>query len=98
MADCLQPPTKFTSFVLGRDKDGNYVIDQNAYSRNLECIPPDASFQQPSVIAHETDLVNKLAPDFLFEISQMAQVTEEICNEQINAVLRRIDRGIKYTV
>lgn len=42
MKECSTVPPEFTGFILGKNEDGDVVIDQNNYLRNLECLRNEA--------------------------------------------------------
>lgn len=91
-------PTEFTGFVLDRDKAGNVFIDQNAYLKKLECLPQDASFSHFRSMRMRLAWLSSSRPDCLFEISQLAQVTEANFESSKIACIRRLNKAVKYAI
>lgn len=98
MAEESKLPSEFTGFVIDRDKDNNIVIDQNAYLRQLECLPMDASFGHFRSMRMKLAWLSNSRPDCLFDISQLAQVTEERFNESKGGTIRRLNKAVKYVI
>ena len=91
-------PTEFTGFVLEKDDEGNMIINQNNYLRELQCLPLDASFSTFRSMRMKLAWLANSWPDSLFEISQLAQVTEEKFNSAQGAQIRRLNQAVKYAI
>lgn len=75
-------PTEFTGFIVGTLYDGSFYIDQSHYLRKLECLPLDASFSQFISMRMRLDWFANSRPECLLEISQLAQVNEEMYEKE----------------
>lgn len=96
MTEDRKLPSEFTDFVFGIDRNGNFVVDQNAYMRMLECIPTDATCAHFRAARMKLAWLANSRPDRLFEISQLAQVTEELINSSPKAIINRMEKAVKY--
>lgn len=63
-----------------------------------EELPPDAPFPHFRSMRMKLAWLSNTRPDCLFEISQLAQVTEEKYRTEGSVVIRRINRAIRYAV
>lgn len=91
MAEDEPLPCNFTGFSLGRDKNGDVLIEQNIYLRKLEVLQTDATFKQFRSMRMTLASLSHTRPDRLFEISQLAQVTEAMFPERGLIRMLRID-------
>lgn len=73
-------------------------MHQSQYLKNMEFIPYDSSFKQFSSMRMKLEWLANTRPDCLFEISQLAQVTEEKFDSQRASIIRRQNRAVKYAV
>lgn len=89
-------PFKHTDFSLSRDSENNVIIDQHHYLRKLECVPLGSAVKSFRSIRMKLAWLSKSRPDCLFEIAQLAQVTEEMFLQQPSAYIRRLNKAIKY--
>ena len=89
-------PAEFTGFVIDRDTDGNFYIDQIDYLRKIECIPYDASFGHFRSMRMRLAWLSNSRPDCLFEISQLTQVTEKMFEEKPKDMIVRLNKAVKY--
>ena len=75
-------PCTFSGFHLEDGKEGCITQHQNMFLRRLEHLPLYAMFMDfPSNRMHLACLA-KTRPDCLFEISQLAQITEQLFNKE----------------
>ena len=89
-------PCNFTGFALKRDADGDLSIDQHAYLRKLEELPPDASFSHFRSMRMRLAWLSNSRPDCLFEISQLAQVTEQMFTSCRRNVINRLNKTVRF--
>ena len=93
-----QLPCEIMAFVIDRDRDGVFCIDQNEYLRRLECLPPDASYSHFRSVRMRLAWLANSQPDCMFEISQVAQVTEEMFAAKKTELVRRLNKAVKDAV
>ena len=98
MAEDQGLPCTFTGFSISRTVDNTIVQQQHEYLRRLEELPPDASFPHFRSMRMKLAWLSNTRPDCLFEISQLAQVTEEKYSTERSVVIRRINRATRYAV
>lgn len=89
-------PCEFTGFSLNYDNDGYIIKEQHSYLRKLESLPPDASFNQFRSMRMKFAWLSHSRPDCLFEISQLAQVTEAKFDSSKREFLKRLNRAVKF--
>lgn len=89
-ADDETPPCTFTGFALSRGKDGCLMQDQHGYLRKLESLPCDASFSEFRSMRMKLAWLANTRPDCLFEISQLAQVTETMFSKGHRDIIKRL--------
>lgn len=85
MAEDQSLPCVFTGFSLKRQTDGTIAQDQHDYLRRLEEIPSDCSFGMFRSMRMKLAWLANTRPDCLFEISQLAQVTEDMLTARARA-------------
>ena len=98
MAENQPLPCIFTGFSLSQATPGTIVQDQHEYLRKLKELPLDASFSHFTSMRMKLARLSNTRPDCLFEISQLAQVTEEIYEAKKRGVLRRINRAVRHAM
>ena len=98
MAEDQEPPCTFTGFSLRYNEYGEIVQDQHAYLQNLEKLGADATFSEFRSMRMKLAWLSNTRPDCLLEISQLAQVAEEIFNSSRREVIRRLNKATRYAV
>ena len=105
MAEDQKLPCSFTGFSLARNKDGDIIQDQHEYLKKFERLPLTASFPQfRSMRMQFRSMRMRLAwlantrPDCLFEIAQLAQVTEEMFSQHPKQVLQRLNKAVAFAI
>ena len=98
MAEDKRLPCTFTGFSLHQDKKGNIIQDQHQYLRKLEQLPLDSTFSEFRSMRMCLAWLANTRPDCLFEISQLAQVTQEIFGTSKREVIKRLNKAVKYAV
>ena len=98
MAEDQGLPCTFTEISISRRLDNTIVQQQHEYLRRLEELPPDASFHHLRSMWMKLAWLSNTRPVCLFQISQLAQETEEKYNTEVSVVIRRINRAIRYAV
>ena len=68
------------------------------YLHKLEEMPLDASFSHFRSMRMNLAWLSNTRPDALVEISQQAQVTEEICQAKKREPIRRINKAVRYAM
>lgn len=89
---------EYTGFSLSRYKYGDVMIDQHHYLRKLEGIPLDASMKCFQSMRMKLAWLANLKPGCLFEIAQLAQLTEEMFREQPEVYIKRLNNGINFAM
>lgn len=90
-------PCTFSGFHLEQDKDGCIVQHQNIYMQRLKALPLNATFTKFRSMRMRLEWLANARPDCLFEISQLAQVTEDRYDKERFSILRRLNMATKYT-
>ena len=98
MADDQDLPCVFTGFSLKRSQDGTFIQDQHEYLKRLEELPADCPFKAFRSMRMKLAWLANTRPDCLFEISQLAQITEEMYEEDRRKVVRQLNRTIRYAI
>ena len=98
MAEDKEIPCTFTGFRLSIDKDGNILQDQHQYIKKLEEIPLDATFSDLRSMRMCLAWLANTRPDRLFEISQVAQVTQQIFDSSKRDIIKGLNKAVKYAV
>ena len=89
---------KFSGFHLKCDEERCITQHQSIYLLNLKHLPLDARFTDFHSNRMRLAWLENSRPDFLFEISQLAQVTENRFNKEKNAIIRRLNKALKYNI
>lgn len=92
-----QIPTDFTGFSLTKDDKNNIFISQEHYLEKMEKLSESSDYSDFRSIRMKLAWLSNSRPDCLFEISQMAQVTDKIYKEKRASIIKRINRTIEYT-
>lgn len=89
-------PCMFSGFSLPRDRDGNLEQNQHLYLQKLENLLLYAPFTEfQSMRMHLAWLANTL-PACHFDISHLAQLSEERVPTEKSVLARRRDKATKY--
>lgn len=92
-------PCTFSGFSLSRNTaDGSLEQNQHFYLQKLEKLSLNATFAEFRSMRMRLAWLANTRPDCQFEISQLAQITEERFAKEQNAVIRRLDKTTKYAV
>lgn len=91
-------PCTFSGFHLSRDESGTLQQNQHFYLRKLEQLPLDAKFQDFRSMRMKLAWLANTRPDCQFEISQLAQVTEERFSIERSSIIRRLNKATKFAV
>eukprot|EP00737_Agarophyton_chilense_P000247 gb/GEZJ01000282.1/.p1 GENE.gb/GEZJ01000282.1/~~gb/GEZJ01000282.1/.p1 ORF type:complete len:768 (+),score=79.54 gb/GEZJ01000282.1/:1785-4088(+) len=91
-------PCSFTGFSLKSSGDGEMEQDQHNYMRNLEHLGQDGSFSQFRSMRMKLAWLANTRPDCLFEISQLAQITEDRYLSSPREAVKRLNRAVKFAV
>ncbi|CAN8072966.1 unnamed protein product [Agarophyton chilense] len=89
-------PCSFTGFSLDRKPDTTIVQEQHSYLKKLEELPSDAKFSLFRSMRMKLAWLANTRPECLFQISQLAQVTETIFENDQKGVIRQLNRAVKY--
>lgn len=98
MADDEPLPCTFTGFVISRNDSGALIIDQREYLKKLEALPPNATFKQIRSMRQKLGWLSNSRPDCLFEVSQLAQITDEHFENSPKPHLTRINRATSCAI
>lgn len=98
MAEDELLPCNFTGFSLRRGTGRDILIDQHAYLKNLEEIPLDAKFSRFRSMRMKLAWLSNSRPDCLFQISQLAQVTENAYERNRREIIKRLNKSIAYAI
>ena len=98
MAEDQSLPCMLTAFSLSRSTEGTTVQGQHEYLRKLEELPLEASFSHFRSMQMKLAWLSNTRPDCLFEISHLAQVTEEIYAAKKKELIRRINKAVRYAM
>lgn len=91
-------PFTFAGFHISR-KDGSCItIDQILYSRKLEQLSMSSPFSQFRSMRMRVAWLSNTRPDIQYEISQLAQVTQEKFNRNASTHLKRLNSVVKYAL
>ncbi len=98
MSEADYLPCTFAGFQINVFEDGGFTVDQNHYLRHLEELPTCASLSDFRSMRMKLAWISNSRPDFLFEISQLAQVTESMFLEKPKEQLKHLNRVVRYAV
>ena len=98
MAEDKSLPCTFAGFSLSRDKKCGFIQSQHQYLRRLQQLPMEATFAQFRSMRMSLGWLANTRPDCLLEISQLAQVTEELFSASKREIIRRLNKAISYAV
>lgn len=98
MSEDELPPFEFSGFALEYDKNGVLFQHQFHYQIRLETVhmSDDTAYLSFRFACKKLAWIENKRPDYLFEISQLAQVTEESFKKCPLDWIKRINRTIKY--
>lgn len=88
-------PSAFTGFILDK-RAADLLIDQKSYLRKLEKLDEGATFGQFRSMRMRLAWLANSRPDCLFEINQLAQITEHMFKDRPNEMVRRLNKAIRY--
>ncbi len=87
-----------TGFELHRDGHGNIRQHQTPYLRQLECLSRDATLSEFRSMRMKLAWLSHTRADCLFEISQLAQITEKIFNNEKSGCIRRLNKAARFAL
>ena len=91
-------PCTFSGFSLARGKDRSLEQNQHFYLQKLERLHLEASFSEFRSMRMRLAWLANTRPDCQFEISQLAQVTEDRYLAEQPTLVRRLNRATRYAV
>ena len=91
-----EPPLTFSGFHITIPSNFPFTMDQTFYIRNLEELNIDSRFLAFRSTGMKLAWLASTLPDMLFEISQLAQVTEEHFNFGAKEYIKRLNSSTKY--
>lgn len=95
MGDDEHVPCTFSGFYLDR-KNGTLEQSQRSYLKKLESLPLQASFKEFRSMRMRLAWLANTRPDCQFEISQLAQVTENRFEADRSSFIRRLNKATRY--
>ena len=98
MAEDQKLPCSFTGFFLGRGKDGDVIQNQHESLKKLEKLPLTANFSEFQCMRMRLAWLANTRPDCLFEIAQLAQVTEEMFSKNPKQTLQRLNKAVAFAI
>ena len=98
MAEDEEVPCLYSGFVVDSDKAGSFYQQQKHYLHKLEHLPSDASFSAFRSMRMKLAWLAHTRPDCLFEISQLAQVTEDRFKENKVTIIKRLNRVVDFSL
>lgn len=98
MAEDEHLPCTFTGFVISKTASGDYIIDQHDYLRKLESLASNGSYAQFRSMRQKLGWLANSRPDCLFEVSQLAQVTDQAFDKNPATYILRINRATAYAI
>ena len=84
-----QAPFTFAGMYI-TESDKMYHIDQEFFMSKIEQIPSDAEFIKPASMRINLALYAKNRPDIVFQISQIAQVTQAMYERDVTKHCKRL--------
>ena len=91
-------PLTFAGIQLSKSPEKTICIDQSFYLRKLEELEKDATFPSFRSMRMKLAWLANSRPDICFAISQIAQVTEKVFNEDKHKAIKLLNSTIRYTV
>eukprot|EP00171_Calliarthron_tuberculosum_P004009 IDg4009t1 len=91
-------PGTFSGFSLSKGDDGCVLQDQHFYLKKLEVLPLGASFTAFRSMRMKLAWLANTRPDCLFDISQLAQVTEDRFHSSRSGFIRQLNKAVKFAV
>ena len=88
-------PCDFTGFYLRRDGD-SILQHQRSHLKNSETLQSSATFPDFRSMRMKLAWISHTRADVLFEISQLAQITEERFQKERSACIRRINKAVRF--
>lgn len=98
MGEDVVLPCDFSGFRLDFDENGDVTQTQRGYLKQLEPLPLDATYVQFRSMHMKLTWLANTRPDLMFEISQLAQVTEEVFNNYQESTIRRLNKTTKFAM
>jgi len=89
------PPFTFAGFTVNKTST-SLTIDQTFYLKKLECLESDSNFSDFRSMRMRIAWLANTRPDMQFEISQLAQVTEQRFREDAAAHLKMLNDLVRY--
>ena len=78
------------------EKQDMLIIDQDFYLNKIEQIPSEAEFSKFAPMGMKIAWLANTRPDLAFEISQKAQVTRNIFEQDSSKHHKRLNKAIRY--
>ena len=97
LAESFRLQSEFTGFLIDEDRH-SFFIDQNNYLRKLESLPKDATFGEFQSMRMKLAWLSNSRQNCLFEIAQLAQITDEMFKKSAPTIIRRLHKATKYAV
>lgn len=91
-------PCVFTGFSLKRQGTNAIAQDPHDYLRKLEELSSDCSFGAFCSMRIKLAWLSNTRPDCLFEISQLAQITEDMFEADSKRVIQQLNRAVRYAI
>ena len=89
-------PVTFAGFEIARESDGSFTIDQTFYLKRLEQLDLSSTFENFRSLRMKVAWLANTRPDLQFEISQLAQVTQERFAKESKEFLKRLNSATRY--
>ena len=96
MGDEEYIPCPFTGFFIGKNEDGSISQHQLSYLKQLECLPLDSDLPKFRSMRMKLAWLAHTRADCLFEISQLAQITDAMFLSKPRECIRRLNKEIKF--
>lgn len=98
MAEDENLPCVFTGFSLKRQETKAIAQNQHDYLRRLEKKSSDCSFCTFRSMRMKLAWLSNTRPDCLFQISQLAQITEDMFEADRKRIIQQLNRAIRYAI
>lgn len=95
-ADGSDMPMEFTGFTVERDHPKLLIINQHRFLCRLEQHTLEAESSMFRSMRMRLAWLSNSRPDFLFEISQLAQVTESPLKDKKRDHIKALNRAVKF--
>ena len=98
MAADQELPCIFTGFSLHRGVDNVILLEQHEYLRKLEHLDVSSDFSAFRSMRMRLAWLANSRPDCLFEISQLAQVTEDMYMSDRTRHVKNLNKAVNYAI